>query len=276
MQKNINIIWFVLICLPFRGLCETDDDFKFINLSIGAGCFRASSYVANYYNGSENNVNKISYVLGNSYWRNDIKQELNGRNFELYELPTNMRYKIATSVMARLAINTSSQSSFFIQVNQVNLIATDIFTLRVESSQPFISQPDLKQCKIWGIESRSMIDAGLQQRNELEAQNWYWFYELAFNLTNTKVKENSIEIEHFTKSIIDRGVYIPGQPLYDARPQSAIGIGLVGTIGWQYAINANASFDIGLTTYLQDINLTGYKDFNTNFNLFFRINLLAF
>jgi len=57
-------------------------------------------------------------------------------------------------------------------------------------------------------------------------------------------------------------------------PQSAFGIGLLGTLGWRYAVAPSASLDFGATVYLQDINLEGYKKFHTTFNIFARLNFL--
>ncbi len=121
MKKLINIIGIILFCVPFKGLCQADEydyedteNYKLIGVSFGAGGFRANKYVANYYNGSENNVNKISYVLNNHHWREDIMQALGGYEFELYELPANMRYKISTALMARITFNLSPESLVFI------------------------------------------------------------------------------------------------------------------------------------------------------------------
>jgi hypothetical protein len=122
-----------------------------------------------------------------------------------------------------------------------------------------------------------MLDVGFQWLDDLEIENWQWFYELAFNITNTKVKDNSIEIEGLKQSIMFRGTYIPGQGFSsEALPETAFGIGLMGTFGWRYVINSYASFDFGATAYLQDINLEGYKKFHPNFNIFARLNLLMF
>jgi len=278
MKKNINIVLFILICIPFKGFCEIDEDYRMVSVSLGAGGFWANKYVANYYNGSEKNVNKISYIWNNSYFNEQIRQALNlsyGAPLGFPDLPTNMRYKISTAVTARFAFNLSLETSFFIQVNQVNLTATDIFTVYLGNT-PGTTNPILEIGRIWGKESRTMLDVGFQRRNELEARNWFWFYELAFNLTNTRVRENVFEIAGFKQSIIDRGTILPGQGFSSPEmPQTAIGIGLAGTLGWQYRIGSNASFDFGFTTYLQDINLEGYKKFHTNFNLFVRLNFLT-
>jgi hypothetical protein len=283
MKKNINIVCFILICIPFKGLCQAnrfydDDEVKLVTVSIGAGGFRAGKHVANYYNGHPNNVNKISYILGNSHWHEHIRrEEFDGRDFRLNSLPDDMSYRIATAMTVRFALNLSPYTSVFLQVNQVNLLASDVFVIKMLESSQLVSEPDLRPFRIWGRESRSMLDIGFQRRDELEARNWYWFYELGFNVTNTRVRENSIQIGNFQQSIIDRGTYHPGQGFSTIEdPQTAFGIGLIGTVGWQYVITPSASFDFGVTAYLQDINLEGYNKFHTNFNIFARLNLLMF
>lgn len=290
MKKIIYIVCLVSVFFLPKGFAQRDDDAddwyeeqekqdekttKLISIGFGAGGFFASKYVANYYNGSENNVNKISYVLDNGYWYNEIKNETQPYDFELYELPTNMRYKVSTAVNFRAAMRTSDRTSVFFQFNQVNLTATDIFTIELIDATPWVSEPTLMICNIWGGESRTMIDVGFRRLFESDSR-WQGYFEMAFNVTNTKVKENKIQIGNFTQSIIDRGAYVPNQAMYDEIPQIGNGIGISGALGLQYNIARNAFFDVGICTHLQDINLEGYKDFNTNFNLFVRLNLLMF
>ncbi|MCL2413394.1 MAG: hypothetical protein FWC98_04560, partial [Bacteroidales bacterium] len=101
--------------------------------------------------------------------------------------------------------------------------------------------------------------------------------EFAFNVTNTRVRENQIEIEGLRQSIMNQGTFQPGIGWSSVEaPETAWGIGLVGSFGWRYVVNPTASLDFGATAYLQDINLTGYKRFHTGFNLFARLNLLMF
>jgi len=283
MKNFLNIACFFLVCTPFKGFCqsgsfyEDENDFKFVTISIGASGFVAGRHVANYYNGKKDNVNKISYAWRNTQFLDAIKEQLNGRSFEVFEneFPEKMRYKMTTAILFRAAINLSPYTSVFLQVNQVNLTAADIFVMTVPNPPNF--EPLRIQCKIWGKEARTMLDVGFQWRDDMEAQNWQWFYELALNLTNTKVRENYIEIEGLRQSIMDQGNYLPGQGFSTiAAPETAFGVGIVGSLGWRYVINSNASFDFGATAYLQDINLTGYKKFHTSFNIFARLNLLMF
>jgi hypothetical protein len=278
MKKTIYIVSFLLIGIPFEGFSQwvyDDDkeDYKLIVTSIGAGAFFAGRHPANYYNGS-NELNNISYVFNNRYWMQEIVDEFNGWRPKGYELPEKMRYKVATAVGFRFSMNLSPHTSVFVQASQVNLVATDIFTLLFENL--VISEPIRVICNIWGKESRTMLDVGFQSRNETSVQNLEWFYELGFNITNTKVKENSIKIGEKTFTLMNIGNYVPGQPSYDPLRQSAWGIGALGTIGWRYRANSRTSFDFGATAYLQDINLEGYKKFHPSFNLFGRLNIILF
>ncbi|MDR1951355.1 MAG: hypothetical protein LBP96_03895 [Bacteroidales bacterium] len=278
MKKIIYSLCFLLVGMPFQGFSQwvyDDDekDYKFLVTSIGAGAFLAGRHPANYYNGS-NEKNSILYVFNNTYWYEQIKQEFNGWEPISYELPKKMRYKVSTAVGFRFSMNLSPYSSVFLHANQINLIATDIFTLLFRN--PVISEPIRVVCNIWGKESRTMLDVGFQSRDETNIPNLEWFYELGFNMTNTKVKENSIQIGKQTFTLMNIGNYVPGQPTYDPLRQSAWGIGILGTIGWRYSVSPRASFDFGATAYLQDINLEGYKNFHPNFNVFGRLNIIMF
>jgi len=282
MKKNFYIGCFILICIPFKSIGQNhhwddESEFKFIVVSLGAGGFFANRHVANYYNGRKENVNKIEFALKNTQFLDAVKERLGGRDFWFGEsdLPAKMRYKLSTIAHFRAAINLSPYTSVFLQVNQVNLTAADIFVINVLDPPNF--EPKRIQCNIWGKESRTMLDIGFQWRDDLEARNWQWFFELAFNVTNTRARENYIEIEGLKQSIVYQGNFIPGQGFSSVPYQeSALGIGLVGSLGWRYVVTPSASLDFGVTAYLQDINLTGYKKFHPNFNIFARLNFLMF
>lgn len=279
MKRVINTGYVLLICFSANSFAQAYEEpqNKLISIGFGAGGFFAGKYVANYYNGNDYNENKISYVLGQDYWRDEIiRDELDGRQIEYYECPSNMRYKIATAVNFRAMMRLSDRTSVFLQMHQVNLLATDIFTMAIESAA-LVSEPNIMMCSIWGKESRSMIDVGFRRLSDTDPEaNLKCFFELAFNVTNTKVREHKIQIGNFAESIIDRGVYTPNLPLNEEFPESANGIGISGTVGFQYDIHRNAFLDAGISGYLQDINLTGYKNFHLNFNLFIRLNILMF
>jgi hypothetical protein len=269
--------------MPSIVFCKSDyyydeDDYKFITISVGSGGFFANRHPANYYNGKLHNVNNIEYATLNTQWMDAVTERLNGRGWWINpntDLPSKMRYKLTAPISVRAAMNLSPFTSVFLQVNQMTLVATDIFVVNVLDPPNF--EPRRIQCPIWGKESRTMLDVGFQWSEDIEAHNWQVFYEVAFNLTNTKVIENYIEIEGLRQSIMERGTYNPGQGFSSpALPETAWGIGLVGSFGWRYVINPSASLDFGATAYLQDINLTGYNKFHLNFNVFARFNLLMF
>jgi hypothetical protein len=284
MKKIINFVCFAAICVPFQGYGQKDyyfdeNDYKFIAVSIGAGGFFAGRHVANYYNGMSHNLNKIDYAFRNTQWVNRVKERLNVSRIWVTDddLPFRMTYNVATAMSFRVAMNLSAYTSVFLHVNQVNLVAANVFYINVEGPPNPEFRPRTEG-KIWGREARTMLDVGFQWSDDMEARNWQWFYELAFNITNTKVRENYIEIEGLRQSIIDRGQFDQGQQnfLRNEDFETAFGIGLVGSLGWRYVVNSYVSLDFGATAYLQDINLTGYKKFHPNFNIFARINLLMF
>ncbi|MCL2414273.1 MAG: hypothetical protein FWC94_03365 [Bacteroidales bacterium] len=283
MKKIIYIVCLLLIGIPFKGVCQNryfddDDEHRFIQISIGGGGFFAGRHPANFYNGSSRNVNKVSYALDNTDFVRDVQHRLSTRyptaneGFWL-DLPGRMRYSPATLISFRTSLNLSPYTSIFFQVNQVNLTATDILVVNVRD--PNISEPIRIQGRIWGRESRTMLDVGFQWRDDLQARNWQWFFELGLNTTNTRVRENMIEIEGLRHTIMHQGTYHPGQGWSaPATAETAWGIGVLGSLGWRFVVNPTASLDFGVTAYLQDINLTGYKRFHTSFNLFARLNFL--
>ncbi|MDR2906958.1 MAG: hypothetical protein LBU91_03080 [Bacteroidales bacterium] len=276
MRKIVSIIGLLITAFALQAQDEPSDDFKIGAVSFGVGGFMPGKYVANYYSGSNANINKILYIFENKYRYNEVKQELGGYDFNRWTTPEKMRYKLATAISFRASLNTSAHTSFFIHVNKLNLVATDIFTIDLD--MPIGLQLDYKQHKIWGKESRTMLDVGFQQLSEMNAQHVSWFYELAFNLTNTKVLENSIEIGKLTYSILngEQNFLTPGDPFQAWEPEIATGVGISASLGWRYAPLPQASIDFGVTGYMQDINLEGYKKFHPSFNLFMRVNLLMF
>ena len=286
MKKIIYIASLVLICMPFKGISQSryfddNDEHRLVQLSIGGGGFFANRHVAGYYTGHPSNVNKLSYAWRNRDFVRELDNRLRDKNIistemssddARVEFPERMRYRLSTAVSFRGSLNLSPYTSIFFNVNQVNLTAADILVFTFPNPGT-ITEPIRIQGRVWGREARTMLDVGFQWRNNLEIPNWQWFYELAFNVTNTHVRENQIEIEGLTQSIMDRGSYHPGIGWSTvALPETAWGIGLVGSLGWRYVVSPAVSLDIGATAYLQDINLTGYTRFHTNFNFFARLN----
>ncbi|GHV72520.1 hypothetical protein FACS1894201_02150 [Bacteroidia bacterium] len=262
--------------LPFVHAQDSDEvPFKAFGFSIGSGFFKANNYVANYYNGSERNPNKMSYILTNRYRLDEIKQALDGKDFALYELSQNMRYKLATPVSLKFFLNLTSSRSLFLEIHQIALAAVGVFSIEIDSVT-FTSEPALRMCNIWGVETRTMLDAGYRWTSETNYPLLQWFHEIGFNMTNTKVKDNRIQIGSFEESLIDRGAYIPGQGLYDPLQESVFGIGIFGNLGLELKLTKNIHVDIGLTARLQDINLGEYKKMHVNYGFLFRVNVLAF
>jgi len=286
MKNFATIICLALILLPLQSIAQSrsffddSDDFRRIRIGLGAGGFFAGRHPANFYNGRRENENTIGNAWKNTVFMDNIRGRLQDRygseNFEVYEfdLPERMRYRIATAVSFRASLHVSRDASIFFNFNHVNLTATDVFFLTVP--HPIISQPIRVESRIWGREARTMLDVGFQWVDDLYARNWQWFYELGVNVTNTRVRENMIEIEGLRHTIMNQGRFLnPGWSTVET-PESAWGIGILGAFGFRYVINPTASLDFGATAYLHDINLPGYTRFHMSFNIFARLNFLMF
>ncbi|GHU85965.1 hypothetical protein FACS1894153_2160 [Bacteroidia bacterium] len=277
LQNFVSVIFFfILILFPSIIFAQYDDDksTKLFGFSFGTGAYWASKYVAAYYNGSENNENKLSYVLDNSYWHEEIRQELNVGKFELYEHAMDMQYKVAMPINIRFFMNVGGESRIFVEFNRINLLAVGIFTLKTDSVT-FTSEPALKVCNIWGGESRTMFDLGYRYGNPTDGP-YNWFFEGGISFVQTVAKENRIKIGNFEQSIMNRGSYIPGQPMYEPMRQQGIGIGVFANIGIEVLVTKALTIDIGGQFRTQDINLGNYKDFNKAYGLFIKINFVAF
>jgi len=288
MKNFAIIICLALILLPFQGIAQnrsffdSEDDFRRIRIGLGAGGFFAGRHPANFYNGHPNNQNKLTYAFQNSIFVDDLDSRL----YERYavgssrgagvEFPERMTYRMATAVSFRASLHVSRYASMFFNFNHVNLTATDVLVLVFRNPTP-ITEPIRVQGRIWGREARTMLDVGFQWVDDLYARNWQWFYELGLNVTNTRVRENMIEIEGLRHTIMNQGTFIPGTGWSSAAvPETAWGIGVLGAFGFRYVVNPTASLDFGAAAYLHDINLPGYTRFHMSFNVFARLNFLMF
>jgi len=290
MKNFANIICLILILLPFQGISQNrsfldeNDDFRRVRIGLGAGGFFAGRHPANFYNGHPNNQNKLTYAFQNSIFVRDLDSRLQQRYLieessisprVRVELPGRMTYRPATAVNFRASLHVSRYASMFFSFSHINLTATDVLVL-VFPNPGTITEPIRVQGRIWGREARTMLDVGFQWVDELEPRNWQWFYELGLNVTNTRVRENMIEIEGLRHTIMNQGRFLnPGWSSV-ATPETAWGVGVLGSFGFRYVVNPTASLDFGATAYLHNINFPDYTRFHMSFNIFARLNFLMF
>jgi len=260
---------------------EYDNEFKGRwDLGLNFGAYFASNYHAQFYNGSEENVNKISYVFGNKYWYEDIKRELNATDTVFVrELPTNMRYNAAFQIGIYLRRTFDNYIGFSLQFDYSKLTAADVYTLEVDPNY-IGSEPDIRIYNIWGVEDRINIDLLFSKYFKTKNPIIIPFFEGGLNITSTEVKEHKIKVENLEYSLVNtyiNGSYVPGaaQNSYDIY-QGGMGVGFSVAAGIKFQLSKQFSFDPGIRFYYQKIKLEGYNVMKPAFSIFFRLSLADF
>lgn len=251
---------------------EQDEKARGWLLGLNMGMIIPASYSANFYNGSESNMNKISLILDNQYYRPIIEARIGGEGIiKSYTLPTNMSYSPSMSVGFYARYNQNARSAWFVQFNYQKLKANDVFFINL--NKPDISfEANYIQCPIIGQEERTNIDFGYM-RNYPINESMDFLIETGLNFSNTKVLKNMISIEDLEYSIKYTGNHPEGpystNNSYDIR-QGGIGIGAFVGSGVMLKFNENISLDPIASLYWSQTNLEGYNAFKPSFMFFAR------
>lgn len=280
------ILSICLIILGTAAFAQYDDEpntyqpFGEWDLGLNFGMYWPAKYHAQFYNGREENVNKISYVFNNKYWYEDIKRELNSSDTVFVsELPSNMRYTAAFQIGIYLRKTFDNYLGFSMQFDYSKLTASDKFTVEVDPDY-ILTDPDIRIYDIWGVEERVNIDLLVSKYFKLDNPMFIPFFEGGLNISSTVVKENKIRMETLEYSLVDvylSGGYVPGaaQNEYDIH-QGGIGLGFSAAVGVKMMFNDQISIDPGFRVYFQKIKLEGYELMKPSFSIFVRLSLADF
>jgi len=251
---------------------------------LNLGMVIPSNYSANFYNGSDANENNLGRILNNSYYKQRITEFI-GYNYTGWEVPDAMPYKVSMDVGLYTRYSFNSEHGFFAQVSYHKLEANDLFLLRLDVPQNTNINPVYIECPIVGQEERTHIDIGYFKEMPLD-EKIRFNIEIGFNLNNTLVKTNKIQIRNFSESGTgleysikydgDRplGEYDSGN-VYDIR-QGGVGFGAFGGGTIRFIFSKKISFDPGFNLYFSKIALEGYSDFKPQFTFFARIIMTDF
>ncbi|MFZ4398551.1 MAG: hypothetical protein ACOYO1_00845 [Bacteroidales bacterium] len=245
---------------------------------INMGMLKANGHSALYYNGSDENENNIKYILSNPYYYNEIKHQLNERNFSLSSVPTTMSYDASIMVGFYARYNFDNTTGIFIQFNFSKLNTTGQFALSTDSAT-FTSEPALRYFSVYGMEQRSYIDIGFQKQWFLGKLSNF-FVEGGINFTNVLVKKSGIIINDLDYSLVNiygNQQYTPNTSMspYEVR-QGGIGLGFFGGAGISLNFNEKVSIEPGFNLYYQSINLSPYDQFRINYDVYIRLILRDF
>lgn len=232
-----------------------------------------NKYNANFYNGDERNENKASYIFKNKYYYDQIK-EIIGDSFELSETPSQMKYKVAVGIGAQIKYHFVNGLGIFVQFNYASLTSQDAITI-VVAPRDYLTNQDIRLYSIRGSESRYDIDFGVTKTFMFQKRLGL-AVEAGFNLNNTKVKENKINIEGTDFNLVNiylNQQYSPGvqQTEYNIR-QGGLGYGGFASASLRLFVNDYISIDPGGSIYYKTVNLPGYKDFKFNYAIFIRLS----
>lgn len=286
IKKHFKILLSIVALFLSYNMIAQDDDSEIVNgfgywdLGLNFGMYWPSNYNASFYNGSDYNINKASYIFGNKYWYEDIKRELNSNDTVFVkELPTQMHYIPAFQVGLYFRRTFDNYFGISLQFDYSKLTAADKFTVEVDPG--FIAQePDIRIYDIWGIEERVNIDLLVSRYFVLKNPMFLPFFEGGLNISSTRVKENKIRMETLEYSLVDvylSGSYVPGtaQNQYVIQ-QGGIGLGFSAAIGVKLKFNDQVSIDPGFRLYYQKVKLEGYEIMKPAFAVFIRLSLTDF
>jgi len=239
------------------------------------GLYLANKSTAMYFNGSESNENKISYVLKNKYWYEDISRELNlADTIILNELPSNMKYSSAVTLGFYAKNQFNKTTNVFFQFNYTKLVASDFFSVEIDPAFNYLTEPDIRLYSIYGSEIRYNIDIGLSKTFGHKEKLKY-FAEAGLNINNTKVVESKIQIESLEYSLVNIYLnqnYVPNTNLVEyAIDQGGVGYGAFLNGGLKLIFSEKVSFDLGASLYYKTINLEPYDNFNIHYCFFLRM-----
>ena len=235
---------------------------------INLGGYFANPATANYYNGSGRNSLETAITRQHTY--NRIRESL-GYDFELPEepqqyLPQNMRYNssMLVGVFGNLHFN---RISLLVDFNYVSLRLQDQFMLRILTGEPGLIGHDLRRFNIEGTEERMDIKVGMQQLFPLEDRNVHPYIEGGFNMINTRVKGNRVEIAGTSYNILN---------LADARygfRDDGISFGVYAGGGLKMDVGESYAVLLGGIANYAKINLGDYDSYNLHFSIFIRLFL---
>lgn len=258
---------------------ETDEEEEPIirwHFGLDFGMYVPGSGPANYYNGSETNINRLSYVMSNKYWYQDIKNALKAADTVIInELPSGMKYNIAMMGGLFIRFNFNKRNGLCFQANYTQLKTEDAVTVLVDP-KPYLAIPDLRTYPIRGMEYRVLMDLIYQRTFTLKSKiNLFVQAGPAFNYT--RVLKSSVSFEGTEYSMINiygDQFYIPNTSLQQNTViQGGFGYGLMFGGGAGFPLTDYFAVEPGFYFHFNNVALKGYDQFGLSFGLYFRILL---
>ncbi len=266
-----------------------DDEYSGFEAGLNVGAYFGNKNTANFYNGAgnEDGMNSADKIINNEHYLNDINAvlEQNGYRYPLEEglyhteYPQNMTYQpaIYAGLTARYWLNRKIAISA--SMNYSKLTTKDQFVIYNDGDIPPSNKEDQYVLgNIAGQEERVNIDLGIVNCFPIH-ERMNFIFEVGFNINNTTVVMNKIEIYSLVLDIKYKGPgdYIPGGNVqqYSFR-QGGIGYGAYATPGLQIKFADGISADILSQFYYSYISLEHYSNWGLHWAPYIRFNFTGF
>ena len=261
-----------------KGKENDEDEEPVIHWQFGLdfGMYAANNAPANFYNGSETNVNRLSYVMTNQYWYQNIKNALKANDTVIINgLPSRMSYKIALMGGLFVRFNFNKRNGLCLQANYAQLKADNAITVLVDP-KTYLTIPDLRTYPIEGVEYRVMMDLIYQRTFVLKSKiNLFIQAGPAFNYT--RVTKSSVFFEGTEYSMINiygNQYYVPNTSLQENQViEGGLGYGLMFGGGAGFPLTDYFAVEPGFYFHYNNVALQGYNQYGLSFGLYLRILL---
>lgn len=285
MKRSVFLLLIaMLLSLALKSQAQEDNKYCGWTFGLNFGLYYPSGYTANYYNGSDINENKVSWVMKNYYWYQEIYNALDASDTVFVAdggLPMNMHYKIALNpgIFGEYRFNKLYSLTF--EFNYMKLKANDAISIEVDPKQ-YTTNPDLRLYPIKGLEERVYFNLAMKRFFETRKENVMYFMLGGININNTKVLKNAIYIQGKEYSIINvygKQNYVPNTSLQTFSVyEGGIGFGITGGVGASVTFKNGIILEPGITANWTRINLEGYKRFTPGIGIYMRfiLNSLLF
>lgn len=262
-----------------------------LSVFANAGVIWADDANAYFYSGRPENANTIDRVLhSNSYgtqiWDDlknsgKINSSIGDYNSLKVEEYGDMYYR--TSFLMGLGIRYDYSSGFgwLLRFDIWRLQAQGAFNLGATSGTVILSDNHRYiRCGMIGKEDRISIDLAITRTVDL-GSNLCLEIDLGASVNNTKVKENKMEINGSTYSILNvwgRNTPDVGVGSYDYVNQGGLGWGVFMSGYFGYTISGVGAIKLGYTCYHAKTELEGYSlmGWHHSINVRFEINNFSF